>query len=85
METLIDVLRAIHLNMLEVLVAGLFIFVVGYQYGANKVRKLNSEIAHLQNDVLELNAEILYGKEDHESTPVIEIKHDALKTSKMAK
>jgi hypothetical protein len=85
METLIDVLRAIHLNMLEVLVAGLFIFGLGYRYGANKVRKLNREIAHLQNDVLELNAEILYGKEDQGTTPVIEIKHDALKTSKMAK
>ncbi len=30
METVIDLLRAIQLNMLDVVIAGLFIFSIGY-------------------------------------------------------
>ena len=86
METVIDLLKAIQLNMLDVVIAGLFIFSTGYLIGMKKVKKLTHEIYGLQRDVLELNEELLYGSQENESeTPVIGLKHDSLKQTKLAK
>jgi hypothetical protein len=86
METVIDLLRAIQLNMLEVGFAGLILFAVGYMIGMKKVRKLTHEIYSLQSDVLELNEELLYGYHEQPSeTPVIGLKTDKLKQAKFAK
>jgi hypothetical protein len=86
METVIDLLKAIQLNMLEAGIAGLFIFSIGYLIGMKKVRKLTHEIYGLQRDVLELNEEILYGVSGNISeTPVIGLKPDSLKQAKFAK
>jgi len=86
METVIDLLKAIQLNMLEAGVAGLFIFTVGYMIGMKKVRKLTHEIYSLQSDVLDLNEELLYGYHEQPSeTPVIGLKTDKLAQAKLAK
>jgi len=86
METVIDLLKAIQLNMLEAGFAGLFIFSLGYLIGMNKVKKLTHEIYGLQRDVLELNEELLYGYHEVESgTPVIGLKPDNMKQTKLAK
>ncbi len=86
METVIDLLKAIQLNMLEVMFAGLFIFSLGYLIGMKKVKKLTHEIYGLQKDVLELNEELLYGVNGNLSeTPVIGLKTDGLKQTKLAK
>ena len=86
METVIDLLKAIQLNMLEVGVAGLFIFTIGYMIGMKKVRKLTHEIYSLQSDVLDLNEELLYGYHEQPSeTPVIGLKTDKLAQAKLAK
>jgi hypothetical protein len=86
METVIDLLKAIQLNMLEVGLAGLFIFSIGYLIGIKKVKRLTHEIYGLQKDVLELNEELLYGFHEEESgTPVIGLKPDSLKQNKLAK
>lgn len=86
METVIDLLRAIQLNMLDVVIAGLVIFSIGYMIGLKKVKKLTHEIYGLQRDVLELNEELLYGiHEDESVTPVIGLKPDNLKQTKLAK
>ena len=86
METVIDLLKAIQLNMLEVMFAGLFIFSLGYLIGIKKVKKLTHEIYGLQKDVLELNEELLYGVNGNLSeTPVIGLKTDGLKQTKLAK
>jgi hypothetical protein len=87
METVIDLLRAIQLNMLEVGFAGVIIFSVGYLVGMKKVRKLTHEIYTLQKDVLELNEELLYGgvPGSMSGTPVIGLKPDSLKQTKLAK
>lgn len=86
METVIDLLKAIQLNMLEVMIAGLFIFTLGYLIGTKKVKKLTHEIYGLQKDVLDLNEEILYGVGGNLSeTPVIGLKPDGLKQTKLAK
>ncbi|HEV3224212.1 MAG TPA: hypothetical protein VGZ90_15100 [Puia sp.] len=86
METVIDLLRAIQLNMLDVVIAGLFIFSIGYLIGVKKVKKLTHEIYGLQRDVLELNEELLYGiHEDESETPVIGLKPDSMKQTKLAK
>jgi hypothetical protein len=86
METIIQLLKAIQLNMLEVGIAGLFIFSIGYLIGMQKVKKLTHEIYGLQRDVLELNEELLFGvHEDLSETPVIGLKTDSLKQAKFAK
>ena len=86
METVIDLLKAIQLNMLEVLIAGVFIFSLGYLIAMKKVRKLNHEIYGLQKDVLDLNEELLYGiNGDLSETPVIGLKSDSMKQPKLAK
>jgi len=86
METVIDLLRAIQLNMLDVVIAGLFLFSIGYLIGMKKVKKLTHEIYGLQRDVLELNEELLYGIPGNlNETPVIGLKHDSLKQTKLAK
>lgn len=86
METVIDLLRAIQLNMLDVVIAGLIIFSIGYMFGLKKVKKLTHEIYGLQRDVLELNEELLYGIHEGESiTPVIGLKPENLKQTKLAK
>jgi len=87
MEAIYDLIDAFQFNVLELAVACLIIFSIGYKLGAKKARKLNEEIYGLQKDVLDLNAEILYGKNasGNSETPVIEIKHDALKSGKLAK
>jgi hypothetical protein len=65
----------------------LFIFCIGFWLGSKKVRHLTEEIYGLQRDVLDLNAEILYGRNDEikSATPVIGIQHDAHKGAKLAK
>jgi hypothetical protein len=86
METVIDLLRAIQLNMLDLMIAGIFIFSIGYLIGMKKVRKLTHEIYGLQKDVLDLNEELLYGVNGNLSeTPVIGLKPDSLKQTKFAK
>jgi hypothetical protein len=86
METVIDLLKAIQLNMLEVMIAGVFIFSMGYLIAMQKVRKLNHEIYGLQKDVLDLNEELLYGiSGDLSETPVIGLKSDGMKQTKLAK
>ena len=86
METVIELLKAIQMNMLEAGIAGLFIFSIGYLIGMKKVRKLTHEVYGLQRDVLELNEELLYGfHEDQSETPVIGLKQDGLKQTKLAK
>ena len=86
METVIDLLKAIQLNMLEALIAGVFIFSMGYLIAMKKVRKLTYEIYGLQKDVLDLNEELLYGTSGNLSeTPVIGLKSESMKQTKLAK
>ena len=86
METIYDLLRAVQLDMLEVMIAGVFIFSVGYLIGMKKVRKLTREIYGLQKDVLDLNEELLFGVDGSQSeTPVIGLKPDNLIQTKLAK
>ena len=81
MEVIIDLLQAFHLNFLEVLIAALFVFSIGFFLGHKKSKKLIEEVYKLQRDILDLNAEILYGKNETTAseTKVIGIKHDTLK------
>lgn len=86
METVIELLKAIQLNMLEVGFTGVCIFSFGYLIGIKKVKKLTHEIYGLQKDILDLNEELLYGINAHKSdTPVIGLKPDSLKQTKLAK
>lgn len=82
MENIITLLQAFHLNILEVIFTSLLIFIIGFRYGSKRVKKLTEKIYELQKDVLDLNAEILFGKTE---TPVIEIKKETLKANKLAR
>jgi hypothetical protein len=67
------------------MITGAFIFIIGFWLGNKKTRKYLEEIYSLQRDVLDLNAELLYGKTDVESgAPVIGMQHDAIKKPKLA-
>jgi hypothetical protein len=81
MEAIIDLLQAFHLNFLEVLIAAFFVFGIGFFLGNKKSKKLIEEVYKLQRDILDLNAEVLYGKEEKtvSETKIIGIKHDTLK------
>jgi len=83
MEAIIDLLQAFHLSMLEVFIAGIPIFLLGYWIGTKKVRRLSEEVYGLQKQVLDLNEEILLG--NNSETPVIEIKPEKLKLGNLAK
>jgi hypothetical protein len=86
MEAIFDLLQALHLNVLEVMITGVFIFIIGFWLGHKKTRKYLEEIYSLQRDVLDLNAELLYGKKETESeTPVIGMQHDGIKKPKLAR
>jgi len=82
MENIITLLQVFHLNILEVIITSFFIFIIGYRYGSKRVKKLTEKIYDLQKDVLDLNAEILFGKTE---TPVIEIKKETLVANKLAR
>jgi hypothetical protein len=82
MENIITLLQAFHLNILEVIFTSFFIFFLGFKYGSKRVKKLSEKIYDLQKDVLDLNAEILFGKSE---APVIEIKKETLKANKLAR
>ena len=86
MEAIFEALQALHLNILEVMITGVFVFIIGFWLGHQKTRKYLEEIYHLQRHVLDLNAELLYGKNDSESdTPVIGMQHDVMNKPKLAK
>ena len=82
MEAIINLLQSYNLTIFEVILAIIPIFYIGYRIGAKKVKRLTEEMYSLQRDVLDLNEEILYGKSE---TPVIEIKHESLKITNIAK
>jgi len=82
MESIITLLQSFELNILEVMITAVLVFIAGFWLGKQKERVLNEKIYELQRDVLDLNAEVLFGKTE---TPVIEIKHEALKSTKVAR
>lgn len=82
MENVIGLLQAFQLNILEMSAPGILILAFGYWLGSKKSKRLNGEVYKLQREILDLNAELLYGKNE---TPVIGITHEPLKTSKIAK
>jgi hypothetical protein len=82
MENIISLLQAFNLDILEAGITGIFVLAFGYWLGNKKVKKATEEIYKLQREVLDLNAELLYGKNE---TPVIGITHEPLKSSKIAK
>jgi hypothetical protein len=84
MEAIIELLRTLQLNMLQVMAAGVLIFGLGYLLGSKKVRRLTHQVYGLQKDVLELNEELLYGSGSSSDTPVIGLKPD-VKQTKIAK
>jgi hypothetical protein len=81
METIMSILQAIQLNAMEVIAAVFTFFGVGYWYGRRKSEKLQTRVYKLENDILELHAELLYGKDE---ARVIEIRNPAELTKNIA-
>jgi hypothetical protein len=82
MEAIVTFLQGLQLNIFQVSVAGCALFILGYSLANRKTRKLSQKIASLQNDVLDLNAELLYGRNE---TPVIELRNITKQPNKLAK
>ena len=61
MGTLIDIIQSLQFDVLQVLIAGILLFGIGHLSGKRKVRRLNDEICKLEQNVMELNSELLYG------------------------
>lgn len=59
MEIILNILRDLQLDMIQVFATGMVLFTIGYRIGIQKSRKLNKKIHELEKDVLDLNAELL--------------------------
>jgi hypothetical protein len=81
METIVSILQALQLNAIEVFAIAVFFLGAGYWRGSRKTATLQMRIYKLENDILELHAEILYPKDE---TPVIEIGSASEKTKSVA-
>ena len=81
METIVSILQALQLNAMEVFAVAVLFLGIGYFRGARKSAKLQTRIYKLENDILELHAEILYPKDQ---TPVIEITNSSDKKKSVA-
>jgi hypothetical protein len=81
METIMSILQALQLNAMEVFAVAVLFLGAGYWRGARKAAILQTRIYKLENDILELHAEILYPKDE---TPVIEIGNSSDKKKNVA-
>ncbi len=81
METIMSILQALQLNALEVIAAIFAFFGLGYWFGLRKTGKQQIRIYKLENDILELHAELLYGKDE---ARVIELGNTSEKTKTVA-
>ena len=81
METILTILQALQLNALEVIAAIVTFFGIGYWYGSRRTNKLQTRVFKLENDILELHAELLYGKDE---ARVIEIGNTSEKKKNIA-
>lgn len=81
METIVSILQALQLNAMEVFAVAVLFLGAGYWRGARKANILQTRIYRLENDILELHAEILYPKDE---TPVIEIGNSSDKKKSVA-
>jgi len=81
METIVSILQVLQLNAIEVFAISVAFLGAGYWRGARKATKLQMRIFKLENDILELHAEILYPKDE---TPVIEIGNSSEKKKNIA-
>ena len=81
METIMTILQAVQLNALEVIAAIVAFFGIGYWYGNRKTHTMQMRVYKLENDILELHAELLYGKDE---ARVIEIGNSSDKKKNVA-
>ena len=63
METIVSILQILQLNVIEAFVVSLAFLLAGYWWGSRKSAKLQKRVYKLENDILELHAEILYPKD----------------------
>ncbi|HVM89445.1 MAG TPA: hypothetical protein VMT76_14760 [Puia sp.] len=81
METIITILQAMQFNALEVFAIIAAFFGIGYWLGTRKTNKMQKRIYRLENDLLDLNAELLYGKDE---ARIIEIRNTPEKNKNVA-
>ncbi len=74
-------MQAFEFNVIQLLIACFSLFVIGYRLGKRKEKKLSTMIGRLNRHVMDLNAELLYGKK---KTPVIRLRRTSTKKRSMA-
>ncbi len=49
------------LNILQIVLSGLFLFIIGYWVGNLKSKKLARKMSRMEKTIMDLNTELLYG------------------------
>jgi hypothetical protein len=82
MEIFTTILQNIQFNLFEVFLTCTVLSVIVYKFAIRKTNKLRRVIYKLEVEILDLNAELLFGKNE---APVIKIEHSSKVKTSMAK
>ncbi|HEY4064507.1 MAG TPA: hypothetical protein VGM30_21530 [Puia sp.] len=60
METIYTIIQNFQLDLSQVLISSIILFILGFWAGRIKSRKLERKMAKMEKEILDLNAELLY-------------------------
>jgi len=60
MENIYSTIQDLQLDIFQVLITGLLLFVVGYWLGTIKSKKFVKRIHKMEKEIMDLNTELLY-------------------------
>jgi hypothetical protein len=70
MDALYAIFQNFQLNLIQVTIAGMLSFVLGLWIGRIKNKKLWHQMAKMEKEILDLNAELLYSTKETKSLKV---------------
>jgi hypothetical protein len=82
MEILINLLKSFQFNSFHIVITAIVFFIAGFVRARLKTRKMAADISMLEKNILDLNAELLFGKTE---APVIRIQQTQEKSKAMTR
>jgi len=67
METIYTILQNFQLDLFQILISSLVVFVLGFWAGRVKSKKLERKMARMEKEIRDLNTELLYNNDPHTS------------------
>ncbi|HMH22032.1 MAG TPA: hypothetical protein VK563_09660 [Puia sp.] len=67
METIYSAVQELQLGLITVIITCALLFAAGYWLGITKSKKFIKKINKLENEILDLNAELLYNSKESSS------------------